>query len=236
MHYDLTPGKRLDYRLIQPGDSVNGWTFLEKPRTTQARVRVRCRCGREKDHIPNNLLRGQTSMCKSCSVGELKRVHGGKSASGDRLTRWLYSVWKGVKWRCNPRNTVDAANYFERGITVCPEWRDDFPAFYRWAVQAGYEPGLTIDRVDNSAGYHPDNCRWATWTVQARNTRWNRLISAFGLTKPVVEWAEDARCRVPLSTLRMRLQRGMDPEHAMTSPFRRSVDGRYVKVQLELQQ
>lgn len=37
----------------------------------------------------------------------------------------------------------------------------------------GYSEELTIDRIDNSKGYSPDNCRWATNTEQQRNKTTN---------------------------------------------------------------
>lgn len=74
---------------------------------------------------------------------------------------------------CNPLNK----NYFRyggRGITVCNEWMHDFQAFYKWAIENGYDENAatgqcTIDRIDNEKGYSPDNCRFVTIQEQQRN-------------------------------------------------------------------
>jgi hypothetical protein len=61
-------------------------------------------------------------------------------------------------------------NYGGRGITLCDEWLD-VQNFWDWAMSNGYSDELSIDRIDNDAGYSPENCRWATQTIQSRNTR-----------------------------------------------------------------
>ena len=37
----------------------------------------------------------------------------------------------------------------------CPEWLNDFQAFYDWGMSHGYQNDLSIDRIDNDKGYSP---------------------------------------------------------------------------------
>ena len=71
-------------------------------------------------------------------------------------------------------------NYGGRGITVCDEWRNNFQAFYDWAMANGYDEKAPrgqcmLDRIDNDGVYSPGNCRWATAKEQSNNKRNNRL-------------------------------------------------------------
>ena len=105
-----------------------------------------------------------------------------------------------MKVRCyNPRDK-HYERYGGRGITVCDEWLNNFPAFYKWSIQNGYRQGLTIDRIDNDGNYCPENCRWTTYSVQNSNTSRNIKISdKLGNTKILKEWSEIFN--IPYATL-----------------------------------
>lgn len=85
----------------------------------------------------------------------------------------LYSVWSGMRRRCNNPNHIQFRDYGGRGIEVCHEWntKNGFRNFYNWALGSGFSPDLTIDRINTNGGYDPDNCRWSTMAVQERNRR-----------------------------------------------------------------
>lgn len=118
----------------------------------------------------------------------------------------LYSKWCGMKRRCNVPHDKSYPRYGGKGIKICEEWNDSFPAFYEWAMRSGYKPGLTIDRIDNSKGYLPENCRWATVAQQNRNYSRNHLITYQGRTQCLADWADETG--VNRTTLLLRIKRG----------------------------
>ena len=78
----------------------------------------------------------------------------------------LYRVWTGMRARCNNPNSNSYPNYGAKGITVCDRW-DDFQTF---VSDMGERPeGYTLDRIDVTKPYSPDNCRWADWHTQNCN-------------------------------------------------------------------
>lgn len=105
--------------------------------------------------------------------------------------------------------------YGERGISICEEWlgKDGQKNFREWAVNNGYEKGLTIDRIDNNKGYSPDNCRWVTAKEQSYNRRSNKLITIHGKTQTITEWAKETG--MPIGTLQNRLRYGWEEDRLL---------------------
>jgi hypothetical protein len=89
-----------------------------------------------------------------------------------------------------------------------------FEIFYKWAIANRYSGSLSIDRINNNGNYEPNNCRWVTPKMQARNTRNNRLITFNGITEPCTVW--DERMGLPVNRTANRLGKGWSIERALT--------------------
>lgn len=139
-----------------------------------------------------------------------------------------HQSWSAMCGRCNNPTDPAYARYGGRGIIVCTAWlgTTGFQAFLK---DMGPRPvGTSLDRVDVNGNYEPSNCRWATRREQAQNKRNNVMITAFGKTQCLVEWARERM--IPEDTLRGRIKKmKLDPEIALTMPLgKRAVPGREI--------
>jgi hypothetical protein len=116
--------------------------------------------------------------------------------------------------RCTNPNFDQFADYGGRGITVCERWRD-FAAFL--ADMGEPEPGLSIERRDNDAGYSPGNCYWATRAQQRANQRIRKDAAYIEVEGKRVRLSDVAREHgIRRSTLHARIKRGWSIERALT--------------------
>lgn len=200
--------------------------FYEKRKSpcgnTKYMWECQCDCGNHIIVNADNLKSGHVKSCKCLR----------KETSTDRIVQQgrfnikhglagtkIYYAWHSMLERCyNPRNG-NFRNYGARGITVCDEWRNDIQAFYKWAMQNGYDKqaeGLScsIDRIDVNGNYEPNNCRWVNQVVQANNRRTNKLFVYKGNTYTMAELAR--KTGVNYGLLKNRLLHGWAVDMAVS--------------------
>lgn len=160
-----------------------------------------CSCGNTKVISRINLMSGHVKSCGCYRSEWSSAIHSTHRSSNTRL----YKIWQGMKRRCTNEHNDFFNHYGGRGITVCDEWQD-FENFQEWAMNNNYSPDLTIDRIDNDAGYCPENCRWVDRTIQANNKSNNRYIEYNGERDTMSNWAR--RLGVDYDTLKHRIYHG----------------------------
>lgn len=158
-----------------------------------------CDCGRKLLTRGYSLRIGKTKSC-GCRLEEIKQS---SHALGGKQTA-EYRAWYAMRQRCNSPNHIGYKHYGERGISVCDRWSD----FGNFLEDMGPKPEqtLSVERLNNSKGYSPDNCKWGTRIEQANNKRNNTVIEFNGARRTISEWS--AITGIKKSTLRQRLKRG----------------------------
>lgn len=208
MKYELT-GKRFGKLVVIREIGLNKWQSVE--------WLCKCDCGNYHITQAKYLMRGDTVSC-GCKREKALRDYSEKLKKHGMANNQLYRVWQGMRGRCNNKKSKSYKNYGGRGIKVCPEW-NEFLSFYNWAINNGYEKGLSIDRIDVNGNYEPKNCRWADSITQGNNTRRNHYLTYNGETKTMSEWARIKN--LDYSTLRSRINEyNWSVEKALETPAR----------------
>lgn len=140
-------------------------------RKSPSKVICQCDCGNTTMQFKNNVTSGKVKSC-SCHKNRLaKENHLKHGMHGTKI----YAVWASMIQRCcNPKNK-SFHNYGGRSIQVCIAWQSSFEQFYK-DVGNRPTPAHTLDRIDNSSNYEPDNIKWSLVDEQANNKRTNHLI------------------------------------------------------------
>lgn len=135
----------------------------ENGKNGQTRWRCICDCGKETLTAGNKLRSG---LAKSCGCLGLENATKAKITHGQANTP-LYQLFKWMHNRCELKTSNTYKWYGAKGITVCDEWKE-FHTFQKWALDNGYQVGLSIDRLDPTKGYSPENCEFVTRSENAR--------------------------------------------------------------------
>jgi len=126
-----------------------------------------------------------------------------------------YRIWQAMISRCYKPTNASYHKYGGRGITVCDRWLNSVQAFID---DMGICPPdkTSIDRIDNSLGYFPENCRWADDIEQNNNRKNVVMLTINGITKSRCNWAREYG--ISPITIKSRMGRGWSAERAVTEP------------------
>ena len=127
----------------------------------------------------------------------------------------IHKIWDGMRYRCNNPTNPHYKDWGGRGIKICEEW-DDFMTFYEWAMANGYDDTLSIERIDNDGDYCPENCKWIKRGDQAKNRRICIFLTHNGVTKSLVDWANEYG--IKYATIYHRYQLGWSVEDILGIP------------------
>lgn len=134
----------------------------------------------------------------------------------------IFGVWKNMLQRCTNPNNAGYKNYGGRGISVCKRWMN-FESFY--ADMGEIPPGMTLDRRDNNKGYSPRNCRWATYSQQAKNSRRAKFIRVGKVALCISDWCR--KTGITYGVYKARVRKGWTQKKALTTPAKRQRNNVY---------
>lgn len=177
----------------------------------------RCDCGGEKVVSAAELSKGSTRSCGCLGREQRKQVARRQCHDFSRANMMSErKTWENMIARCHYPKHRSYYAYGANGVEVCPQWRESFEQFVR---DMGRRPaGHTIDRIDSTGDYTPENCRWADIRTQANNKKSNRRLTHDGETLTVSQWAE--RVGMKTATLFARLRLGWSVHRALTEPVK----------------
>ena len=163
--------------------------------------KCKCACGEERVVQSTMLKSGRTQSC-GCLQREL--------AAEQQTTHGLngshtHGCWRSMRRRCEDPKHPAYARYGGVGIAVDERWQ----VFENFLADMGEAPSPdhTIERLRNTEGYGPGNCRWATMEEQQNNRGNNVVVTINGKEQSLGRHARELG--IPYSTLYDRYKKGL---------------------------
>lgn len=144
----------------------------------------KCECGNLTSAPAFTLRSGGKKSCGCLWLEQHLEKHKTHGESGSRL----YRIYRGMRQRCENKNSNIFKHYGGRGIKVCPEWKK-YTDFKKWVQVSNYANGLSIERINVNGDYEPKNCTWIHRSHQQRNRRNTLRFKFNGTEKTLTEWS-----------------------------------------------
>ena len=169
----------------------------------------KCDCGILVDHYigTNQILK---KRAKSCGCFMIERIIKANRTHGGTKTR-TYNSWRSMWQRCTDTKHKSYPSYKDK--TPVDRWKS-FDCFIEDMGER--PPNTSIERIDNSKPYSPDNCKWATISEQQQNRDTNIFLEIDGKKVCLKE-----ACRiknVKYSRAKARVSHGWNPLDAIMLP------------------
>lgn len=174
-----------------------------------------CDCGKTLDHYigSNRITKGKS---QSCGCFMVERVKKSNTTHGLTKTR-TYVSWRSMWQRCTDKSHKNYEYYKTR--TPVDRWK----SFELFLLDMGDRPlGMSLERIDNSKSYSPENCRWAT----IRDQQLNRNVTIVVCVNEIEMSMKEACMTLGTNYNRAkaRVRHGWLPMDAITKPKRWSRD------------
>lgn len=180
-----------------------------------------CRCScplkTEKAIHRYSLMTGRTKSCGCINKETIRKGPVTHGMSGSKE----YTVWVNMRERCYNKNNDHYYAYGERGISVCDRWLNSFENFIE-DMKICPPDKFSIDRIDVTGNYEPDNCRWATKEEQANNKNNNHYLTLNSKTQSISNWSKETG--IEPGTILARILRGWSVEDTLTKQVRKFKD------------
>ena len=171
-----------------------------------------CSCGVIKEIRKDSIIKKEKAT-RSC--GCLKKEQDYKNLVSIEKTHGLtkhrlYKIFNGMKTRCYNEKNHRFYRYGGRGIKIYSKWLENFENFYNWAIENGYENGLSIERIDNDKDYCPSNCKWIEFKEQCKNRKNTIKIEHENNIYCLMDFSKIVK--IPYNTLRYKIMRMLKNE------------------------
>ncbi len=139
---------------------------LEYTKNLKWKHEFECWCGKTFIAIGADVVSGRTKSCGCCNHFVSRIINSKHNLNKTSEHR----AWVEMKRRCYDSTRPAYPDYGGRGIKVCARWLESFNNFIA-DMGTKVDPYTSLDRIDPDKNYEPDNCRWASKTVQNQNQR-----------------------------------------------------------------